>query len=281
MKNEVTASFTWPVAGNNATYHMLPNGFRQNKTAVWPGAGTVTRIQVETSSAAPVTWNQLTVHNCHTNYKKVPTFSVPLDADVDNGAMEVGTFSTQRLHNDNVALETFTVTYRGATTAALAMDVSAANLQAALEGLSTIGAGNVVVAGTNVSTDPYRIVLRRVPGSRPFELLTITDSAGLTSTIAQLPSFNPYGAGTVTGITLANCVDWDSKAFLAGATSLPTTETYVLPMTFEMCVPCPYGILVRGIASADLTAAVRVNVTYIPGTSGWRYFNESRFALAG
>ena len=279
MKNEVTASFTWPVAGTNTTYHMLPNGFRQNKTAVWPGAGTVTRIEVETSSAAPITWNQLTVHNCHTNYKKVPTFSVPLDADVDNGAMEVGSFYTQRLHNTNAA-GTYTVTWRGATTAAIAFGATAATLQAALEGLSTIGAGNAVVAGTNVSTDPFRIILRRSQGGPPDALLTITDAGGNASTIAQLPSFNAYGAGTVTGITLANNVDWDSKAFetydFGGTPAL-----FVKPMTFEMCVPCPYGILVRGIASADLTAAVRVNVTYIPGTSGWRYFNESRFALAG
>jgi hypothetical protein len=50
---------------------------------------------------------------------------------------------------------TFTLTYSGQQTDALAFDVSAAGMRAALESLSRIGTGNVEVAG---------------PGGGPFEL---------------------------------------------------------------------------------------------------------------
>lgn len=51
--------------------------------------------------------------------------------------------------NTEVATDgTFTVTVAGQTTAALDHDVTVALLEAALEGLSTVGAGNVQVSGT-------------------------------------------------------------------------------------------------------------------------------------
>lgn len=50
---------------------------------------------------------------------------------------------------------TFTLTYSGQETGALAFDIAPADLQAALEGLGRIGAGNVAVSG---------------PGGGPFEL---------------------------------------------------------------------------------------------------------------
>lgn len=54
--------------------------------------------------------------------------------------------------------DTFTVTYGGQTTAALAYDVSAVNLQAALEGLSSVGAGNIAVSGT--PADVYTLIFQ-------------------------------------------------------------------------------------------------------------------------
>lgn len=47
---------------------------------------------------------------------------------------------------------TFTLTYNGQTTSALAYNASAATIQAALEGLSTIGSGNVVVTASSAPT---------------------------------------------------------------------------------------------------------------------------------
>jgi hypothetical protein len=42
---------------------------------------------------------------------------------------------------------TFTLSFSGQTTAAIAYNASAATVQAALQGLSSIGSGNVLVAG--------------------------------------------------------------------------------------------------------------------------------------
>jgi hypothetical protein len=50
---------------------------------------------------------------------------------------------------------TFTVTFGGQTTAAIDYDAAAAAVQAALESLSTVGAGNVLVSGS--AGGPYRI----------------------------------------------------------------------------------------------------------------------------
>jgi hypothetical protein len=47
---------------------------------------------------------------------------------------------------------TFTLTWEGATTSALAYNASTATVQAALEGLSTIGTGNITVGGSALSS---------------------------------------------------------------------------------------------------------------------------------
>lgn len=53
---------------------------------------------------------------------------------------------------------TFTLTFRGATTTAIAWNAAPSAVQSALEALSTIGSGNVTVSGaTKVSTDPFSV----------------------------------------------------------------------------------------------------------------------------
>lgn len=79
---------------------------------------------------------------------------------------------------------TFTLTYRGATTAALARNVSTADLQTALQGLSTIGAGNATVSGTAGSS--YVITFASSLAATDVELITLDGSAltGGSATIA-------------------------------------------------------------------------------------------------
>lgn len=62
---------------------------------------------------------------------------------------------TQTVTLANATGGTFTLTFDGQTTAANAYNISAAALQAALEALSTIGAGNVSVSGS--AGGPYTI----------------------------------------------------------------------------------------------------------------------------
>ena len=71
---------------------------------------------------------------------------------------------------------TFTVTYKGQTTSAIAENAAAATLQTALEGLSTIGTGNVTVTGS--AGGPYTIVLGNAVAA-PVGTFT-TNAASLT-----------------------------------------------------------------------------------------------------
>lgn len=67
---------------------------------------------------------------------------------------------------------TFTLTYLGATTDAIAYNASAATVQAALAMLSTIGAGNVAVSGN--AGGPYAITFQGALGATNVTLITAT-----------------------------------------------------------------------------------------------------------
>lgn len=93
----------------------------------------------------------------------------------------------------NAAGGTFTLTYSGQTTSALAFDISAANLKAALEALSNIGAGDVAVTGgpgDDGGTTPYVVSFQ---GD-----LAYTDVAQMTSNAGSLTG----GAGTAVVATV-------------------------------------------------------------------------------
>ncbi|MGH9910365.1 MAG: hypothetical protein ACRD32_06960, partial [Nitrososphaerales archaeon] len=75
---------------------------------------------------------------------------------------------------------TFTLTYKGQTTAAIAEAATAAAVDAALELLSTIGTGGVVVTGS--AGGPYTI--------------TLSDSLGIHELITTDATLLTGGAGT-------------------------------------------------------------------------------------
>lgn len=81
-------------------------------------------------------------------------------------------------------LTSFTLTYSGQTTSSLAAAATAAQVQAALEALSNVGSGNVVVSGN--AGGPY----------------TVTFQGALAGTdVAQMTSTPTGGTGTVTVAT--------------------------------------------------------------------------------
>lgn len=82
---------------------------------------------------------------------------------------------------------TFTLTFGGQTTSAIAFDAAASAVQTALQALSTIGAGNVLVTGS--AGGPYTVTF--------VGTLKGVNVAQLTSSAASLTG----GAGTVTHAT--------------------------------------------------------------------------------
>lgn len=71
---------------------------------------------------------------------------------------------------------TFTLTFNGVTTAALAFDAPAAAVQAAVVGLSSVGAGNVTV--TSAATGVYVVTFTGTLRTSPMPTLT-ADGSGL------------------------------------------------------------------------------------------------------
>jgi len=93
---------------------------------------------------------------------------------------------------------TFTLTFRGQTTGALAYNASAGTIQTALEGLSTIGAGNAAVTGAGPWVVTYQTTLefQNVPlltgngssltGNRRVQVTTTRPTQTVTQVIAYL-----------------------------------------------------------------------------------------------
>ncbi len=93
----------------------------------------------------------------------------------------------------NATNGTWTLSYAGQTTAALAHDVSAAALDTALEALSTIGTGNVAVTRTD---DVYVIRFQGELNNLDVASL-VANAAGLTLVIENLGGSTSTGTGVV------------------------------------------------------------------------------------
>jgi hypothetical protein len=99
---------------------------------------------------------------------------------------------------------TFTLSFGGQTTTAIAWDAVAATVQAALEALSTIGTGNVVVTGGPLNSGPF----------------TITFAGNLSGNQAQITSDATLLTGAGAGVTMAT-----STPGVAGAIDGRQTST--------------------------------------------------------
>lgn len=112
--------------------------------------------------------------------------------------------------------DTFTLTYGGQTTAAVAFDVAIADLQTALEAVSTIGTGNVLVAG---SASNYVISIQGTLKNLVHTAITGLGT-GCTVTVGN-------AATTATDVVLAPVVaeqiGWQAGATLAALVDLSNT----------------------------------------------------------
>jgi hypothetical protein len=102
---------------------------------------------------------------------------------------------------------TFTITYSGQTTAAIAYDATPAAVQTALEALSNLGAGQIAVAGTANSV--YILTFKGT--------LAGTDVAAVTVGSGSLTGGGNYGTVTVATAGSAGS-NGTYKAFLSSAT---------------------------------------------------------------
>lgn len=155
---------------------------------------------------------------------------------------------------------TFTLTYQGLTTAAIAYNATPATVQAALEALSTVGAGNVAVSGA--AGGPYTIRGQRAL-ERTDQALT-GDGSGLTggslsitttaASITRRWTFVPAnrGADTVKSYTLV-------KGSAVGADRIAGALVRTLELTFNRNeAGFQAGVLGRALQSGYAVQSVRV-----------------------
>lgn len=91
---------------------------------------------------------------------------------------------------------TFTLTYGGQTTAAIAYNATAAAVGTALEALSTIGAGNVATAGGPLPGAAVAVTFQGALGARNVATMTATSSltGGTTPTVTVAETTPGYAS---------------------------------------------------------------------------------------
>lgn len=150
------------------------------------------------------------------------------------GFTPTGSTAEQALHVAESDGGTWTATFNTQTTGALAHNITAAALQTALESLSSIGSGNVVVTGGPGGSTPFVV---RFVGSLleiPVGLITV-DSSGLTGPAGLNPhvgviSLSPgYSAaddyGTVDDIAIKVQTDYQTWQYQGIQIGLKITES--------------------------------------------------------
>lgn len=111
----------------------------------------------------------------------------------------------QTLTEGGSGLTSFTITFGGQTTAAIDDDATAADVQTALEALSTIGAGNVVVTGGPLATGPFSVKFVGALANTNVAAMTTTPTGGTgtvvvaTTTAGGTAIDSPAGLGKSVG----------------------------------------------------------------------------------
>lgn len=173
---------------------------------------------------------------------------------------------------------TFTVTFGAQVTGALAFDITAAALQAALEALSTIGAGNILVTGgpgDAGGTTPYALEFIGALASTNVAAVT-TDATNLTGGAGTAAvATTQAGAGASTPSIVFKVQGWDKLGdtwydilTAAAMTTATNKQLVVYPgvtAAANLAVSHPLPPVWRMVATAadDDPAIYSVGVAYI------------------
>ena len=149
--------------------------------------------------------------------------------------LSADTYPTNLVHakdevQEVISSEEFKLTFEGVETESIAFGAPASTVRSALEGLSTIGAGNVMVADGNEGAGTYLVTFTGTLGSMKVAELSgsgafaeVRTSGGSSGTIS-IALFN-IGAGPSSGtITVTDVLPPGVKAKQAGALIEPGEE---------------------------------------------------------
>lgn len=102
----------------------------------------------------------------------------------------------QTLTEGGSGLTSFTITWNGQTTASLDDDATAAEVQAALEALSNIGVGDVVVTGGPLASGPFTVTFTGALAGTDVAAMTTTPTGGTgTVVVATSTAGGTEGSG--------------------------------------------------------------------------------------
>lgn len=121
------------------------------------------------------------------------------------GPYNATTEEIQTLTEGGAGLTSFTITFDGDTTDALDDDATAAQVEAALEALDSVGAGNVEVTGGPLATGPFSVKFVGDLANTNVPAMTTTPTGGTgtvvvaTGTAGGSAVDSPTGAGKTEG----------------------------------------------------------------------------------
>ena len=159
---------------------------------------------------------------------------------------------------------TFTITFNGQTTAAIAFDATAAAIQSALEALSNVSSGDITAGGGDLDSTPVTLTFAGNYAATDVDLVVIDDAllTGGTSP-AVTPTETTPGVSAKTAEILTIGSDISDQEYSWGFDiNQPNSE--------------PFRVVVyRGIASgspnlaftADDAAVIELEVTALPDTN--------------
>lgn len=205
----------------------------------------------------------------------------------DTGVVSVTTITEGSTQNEiqvvtitgNPTGGTFTLTFQGQTTAAMAYNISAANMVLALEALSNIAVGDVAVVQTGFQ---YQITFQSQPQQwGGVDVLQMTGSgASLTGGSVNVSTTQEavVGVNEVETVTLATGVTGGTFTLAfngetTGAIAYGASAATVLAALEGLATPVPGDFTVTGSAGGPWTvtftgAYAKTNVTAITGDGG-------------
>lgn len=106
------------------------------------------------------------------------------------------TDEVQTLTEGGSGLTSFTITFSGQTTDSLDDDATAAQVQTALEALSTIGEGNVIVTGGPLATGPFTVTFAGDLANANQPAMTTTPTGGTGTVVVATTTAGGADAGS-------------------------------------------------------------------------------------
>lgn len=126
------------------------------------------------------------------------------------------TDEVQTITEGGSGLTSFTLTFDGETTDSIDDDATAAQVQAALEALPNIGAGNVLVTGGPLGTGPFSVVFRGDLENTNVAEMTATPTGGTGTVTIATTTAGGADASSDGREVLAGFLYTDQKAAVEG-----------------------------------------------------------------